>query len=90
MKVKQFIIDLLNVNFNPQNIIVAVDTINNSIVQSIQFLQQSQFLLGANQLRIFSYSEAKQLLAAGVGGVFTPQFIKTTLKIETIIMIGKV
>lgn len=90
MKVKQFIIDLLNVDFNPQNIIVAVDTINNSIVQSIQFLQQSQFLLGANQFRIFSYSEAKQLLAAGVGGVFTPQFIKTTLKIETIIMIGKV
>ena len=40
---QQFIIDLLDVNLLPQNVVVTVDIIDDRVVQVVQFLKQTQF-----------------------------------------------
>ena len=40
---QQFIVDLLDVNLLPQNVVVTVDIIDDRVVQVIQFLKQAQF-----------------------------------------------
>lgn len=40
---QQFIVDLLNVNLLPQNVVVAIDIIDDRVVQVVQFLKQVQF-----------------------------------------------
>ena len=40
---QQFIVDLLDVNLLPQNVVVTVDIIDDRVVQVVQFLKQAQF-----------------------------------------------
>ena len=52
---QQFVVDLLNINLLPQNVIVTVDVINDGVVQAVQFLQQAQFSADSLQVWIFSH-----------------------------------
>lgn len=38
LEVQKFTVDLLNVNFYPEDVIVAIDTVNNCIIEPIQLL----------------------------------------------------
>ena len=60
---QQFVVYLFNVNFLPQDIIIAVHVLDDSVVQAVKLLKQSQFLSDSLQVRIFGDSQTKQLLA---------------------------
>ena len=40
---QQFIVDLLDVNLLPQNVVVPVDIIDDRVVQVVEFLEQVEF-----------------------------------------------
>ena len=71
--------DLVDVHFEPEDVVVAAHSINDVVVQAVQLLQQVEFLLDLQQLRVLRDLQAKELLATSVGDVFAVQGVKVVL-----------
>lgn len=80
LKVDQFGIDLVNVDVDPRDIVVAAYSLQHAVVQLVQLLQQIQLLANALQLRVVSDLHTEQLLAAGKRLVTAPQVVEVQLE----------
>ena len=72
-------VDLVNVDVLPRDVVVAVDGVDDIVVQAVQLLQQDQFLLDLQQARVFRHLQAKQLLTPRVRGVFADERVEDVL-----------
>lgn len=50
LEVQQFLVDLLNIDVGPGNIVVAADFLQHVVVQVVEFLQQVEFLTNPLQI----------------------------------------
>ena len=73
-------VDLVNVDILPWDIIVAVDSVDDVVVQTIQLLEQDEFLLDLQQAWVLCHLQTKQLLTACVGGVLADERVKGVLE----------
>lgn len=62
LELHQLIIDVFNVHVSPRNIVVTANSVDNVVVQFVQFLQQVKFLFDLRQFRIVSLGQSKQFL----------------------------
>lgn len=83
LKIQQLVIDLLDVDVGPEDVVVAVDCLNDTVVQAVQLLQQGELLLDLQELRMLGNGETEQLLSASVGDVLPEQVVKPVLTEKT-------
>ena len=60
---EQLVVDLLDVDFLPQDVVVAVHVVYDRVVQAVQLLKQSQLPADSLEVWILSHWESEQLLA---------------------------
>lgn len=58
---------------------VAVNGVNDIVVEAVEFLQERELLPDVQELRMLSERQAKKLLAPGVRDVLTVQVVKAVL-----------
>lgn len=81
MEVKQIIVDPLDVHFYPENIKVAINGVHDGIVETIELLEEIEFLSDANYVRVVCDHQPEEFLPSCVGLVLLPKVIKSSLKI---------
>lgn len=80
LEVLQLLIDLLDINIHPQDIIVAIHSVNDIIVETVELLQEVQLLLDLDQLWVLSDWETKEFLSSSVGDVLPVECVKAVLE----------
>ena len=80
LKLHQVVVDLLKINLDPGDVVVAINLLQHLIVEGVQLLEQVQLLANLLQLRILRHRQSKQCLAARVRLVFVPKFVKLCLE----------
>ena len=80
LEVDELLVDFLNVNLRPGDVVVAIDILQHGVVQLVEFLQQVEFFLDAEQIRVVCDGQAKQLLTTRVSDVLAPQLVKLGLE----------
>ena len=63
----------------PQHVVVAVDRVDDTVVQAVQLLQQGQLLPDLQQLGVVGHRQSEQLLAARVRLVLPEQVVEAIL-----------
>ena len=63
----------------PQHVVVAVDCVDDTVVQAVQLLQQGQLLPDLQQLGVVGHRQSEQLLAARVRLVLPEQVVEAIL-----------
>lgn len=87
LKIQQLIIDLFNVDVRPEDVVVAIDCLDDTVVQAIQLLQQSKLLPNLQELGVLGDRESEQLLSTRVGDVLPEQVVKSILRERTAVHI---
>lgn len=82
LKVQELVVDPLDGNFSPEDVVIAVDCVDDAVVEAVELLQQSQLLFNVQQLRMLGNGQAKELLAAAESDVFAVDVIKAVLRKE--------
>ena len=59
LKVNKFLVDAVDVHLAPQDVIVAIDAINDIVVEAIELLKEVELLPGLHQRRVIRYRETK-------------------------------
>ena len=80
LEFQNFLVDFVNVNVSPENIVITVDGFHDSVVKSVKLLQQIELLFSALQMRIFSDLQSKKLFASVVSLKLPPQIIESKIK----------
>lgn len=83
LKVQQLVVDLLDVDVGPKDVIVTIDCFDDVVVKAIQLLEKSQLCSNLHQLRMLGNSDSKQLCSVTVCGVLPEQIIKLILRAKT-------
>ena len=79
LEVQQLVVDPLDVDVGPQHVVVAVDRVDDAVVQAVQLLQQGQLLADLQQLGVVGHRQPEQLLAARVRLVLPEQVVEAVL-----------
>ena len=83
LELNQLIIDLLDVDIDPEDVIVAVDAVDDVVVEAIEFLQvelvQQVALADLQELGVLGDGEPEELLPTGVGDVLAVEVVKVVL-----------
>lgn len=87
LKIQQLIIDLFDVDVSPEDVVVAIDRLDDTVVQAIQLLQQSKLLPNLQELGVLGDRESEQLLSTRVGDVLPEQVVKSILPEKTAVHI---
>lgn len=67
----------------PEDVVVAVNCLDDAVVQAIQLLKEGKLLLDIQQLRMLGHRESKELLPTSVGDVLPVQVVKSVLTEKT-------
>jgi len=70
------------VDVGPQDVVVAVDRVDDAVVQAVQLLQQGQLLADLQQLGVLRDGQAEQLLATRVRRILPEQVVESILVAE--------
>lgn len=79
LEVQQFIVDLVDVDIGPEDVVVAVHSVDHVVVEAIELLGQVQLLADVEELGVLRDSETKELLTSGVCGVLSVQSVEAIL-----------
>lgn len=79
LEVKKFVIDPVYVDVGPEDVIVAINSVDDTVVESIELLEEGELSPDLQQLRVLGHRQAKQLLSTSVGDVLTEQVVKAIL-----------
>ena len=80
LEVEEFIVNLLNVHFCPEDVKVAIDAVHDCVVQTIEFLKKVELLLDSSDVLVLGDWHSKELFSTAVCLVPPPKLVKTSLK----------
>ena len=79
LKVNDLRINLLNVDFNPQNVEVSVDASHDCVVETVQLLQECQLLADALQVVVVRQWQTEKFFSCTVRHKLAPELVKAAL-----------
>ena len=79
LELYQLIIDLLDVDIDPEDVIVAVDAVDDVVVEAVELLEQVELLADLQELGVLGDGEPEELLPTGVGDVLAVEVVKVVL-----------
>ena len=82
LEVKQFIVDLLDVDFGPYDVEVAIDALHDCVVEAVELLEKVELLAHPVQTRVVGDAQTKQLLTSTVSAELAPKVVKLALKFQ--------
>lgn len=80
LELHEFVVDLLNIDFSPRNIVVAADAVYDVIVQFVQLLEQIELFPYLRQFGVLCVRETEEFFAVLVSLQLTPHAIKAVLE----------
>ena len=80
LEVEKLIVDLLRVQFLPEDVLVPVHTVHHLVVELVQLLQEVELTTDALQFGVLLHRHAKQLLTGRIGLKLGPEIIKASLR----------
>ena len=79
LELEQLVVDLLDVDVDPRDVLVAADLVEHVVVQLVELLQQVELLADALDAVVLGDGQAEQLLAARVRLVLRPHLVEAHL-----------
>ena len=79
LEVEKLIVDLLRVQFLPEDVLVPVHTVHHLVVELVQLLQEVELTTDALQFGILLHRHPKQLFAGRIGLKLGPEIVKASL-----------
>ena len=80
LELQKLVVDVLDVDLGPRDVVVVVDAVDDVIVELVQTLEQVKLLLDLVQLRLFGVRKPKEVFADGVGRVLPPEGVEVVLE----------
>ena len=66
----------------PEDVVVAVDRVDDAVVEAVELLQQGELLPDLQELGVRGHGQAKQLLPSRVRDVLAEEVVKAILRNE--------